>query len=126
MSKQTLGWVGLGVLGTLVLGAVLYLVFGLPPGEAGSAGVGVSSLVVLAAKQRQEALDAARVAKEQLDAARAAAAQAALVRAQDEEVTDEVAVMTPEDKAREGNLLFGTPSSPPTLTPGKSGKREGT
>lgn len=126
MSKQTLGWVGLGVLGALVLGAVLYLVFGLPPGEAGSAGVGVSSLVVLAAKQRQEALDAARAAKEQLDAAaRAAAARAALVRAQDEEVTDEVAAMTPEDKAREGNLLFGTPSST-SSTPGKSGKREGT
>jgi len=120
-SKQTLWWVGLGVLGALVLGAVLYLVFGLPPGEAGSAGVGVSSLVVLAAKQRQEALDAARIAKEQLDAAaRAAAERAARVKAQAEEVTDEVAVLSPEDKAREGNLLFA-PSSPD-----KSGKQEGT
>ncbi len=114
MSKQTLWWVGLGVAGALVLGAVLYLVFGLPPGEAGSAGVGVSSLLVLAAKQRQEAADAARAAKAQLEAAaQAAAVQAALVRAQDEEVTDEVAVMSPEDKAREGNLLFKpTPDKP--------------
>ena len=120
-SKQTLWWVGLGVLGALVLGAVLYLVFGLPPGEAGSAGVGVSSLVVLAAKQRQEALDAARIAKEQLDAAaRAAAERAARVKAQAEEVTDEVAVLSPEDKAREGNLLFAPPS------PDKSDKQEGT
>jgi hypothetical protein len=112
MSRQTLGWVGLGVLVALVLGAVLYLVFGLPPGEAGSAGAGVSSLVLLAAKQRQEALGAARVAKEQLDAAaHTAATQVALVRAQDEEVTEEVAAMTPKDKAREGILLFGAPTS---------------
>ena len=121
MSKQALGWVGVGVLGALALGAVLYLVFGLPPGEAGSAGVGVSSLLVLAAKQRQEALAAARVAKEQLDAAGAAwATRAALVRAQDEEVTDgAIQALPPEDKAREGNLLFGPTSSNP-------GKREDT
>lgn len=107
MSRQAVWWVVAGVVGTLVLAGLLYLLFGVPPGEAGGAGAGAATLLVFAAKQRQEAVDAARAAQTGLqELSEGVSVRAASVREQEEEITDGARRMTPEDKAREGNLLF--------------------
>jgi hypothetical protein len=89
--------------------AVLVFLFGVKPGEAALAST--SGLVVPAlaevARRRQAAASSATAAQEQVSAlAQSVRQRDEEVERHDDEVTDEVALLTPEEKAAAGNTLF--------------------